>query len=376
LNTKLPSSLHIDSGRGFRSTQRQVLYLIQGLRKRGGEVLLCCPKAGHLFRHAKAQGIPTHPLTIRSGLDFPSTVRLARLFAESPVDLVHTHDAASQSVARAAQGMSREQGPRFGLVSSRHDIDGEESLNQLQSADPSVRWLAAAPRIFKHLEKLGVPAAQIDLVPHGVDLETFADLRSESADPWGLRQGAGPVIGTVSHLSRQKNVSLLLQAFSRLLETTPTAHLLIVGEGPQLRTLRKLSDSLGIAAKVTFAGAVDDLRSLYASLDVFALTSDGEISGHALLDAMGASVPIICTASAGILSVARHGTTALVVPPRDAEALAESMARLLQQPDLTRSVVGGALEIARAYSVDRMVERTLESYEKLANNPRSGSSAG
>ena len=52
------------------------------------------------------------------------------------------------------------------------------------------------------------------------------------------------------------------------------------------------------------------------------------------------------------------------------------MARLLQQPDLARSVVGGALEVARAYSVDRMVERTLESYQKLANNPRSGSSAG
>ena len=375
MNTKLASSLHIDSGRGFRSAQRQVLYLVQGLQRRGHRVLLCCPKAGHLFRHATSLGIPTHPLTIRSGLDFPSTVRLARLFGEAQVSLVHTHDAASQSIARAAQGMSPDQAPQLGMVSSRHDLESEESLNQLQSAAPAVRWLAAAPRIRRHLEKLGVPSQQIDLVPHGVDLAEFADLQEEAADPWGLRQQPVSVIGTVSHLTRQKNVSMLLQAFSRLLETLPAAHLLVVGEGPQLRTLHKLCDTLGIAGKVTFAGAVESLRSIYASMDVYALASDGEISGHVLLDAMGAGVPIACTASAGILSVARHGTSALVVPPRDPQALADSMARLLQQADLARQVVGGAMEIAREYSVDRMVDRTLESYQKLAASPLNRSSA-
>jgi glycosyltransferase involved in cell wall biosynthesis len=357
--------MHVDSGRGLRSSQRQVLYLLRGLRERGAEVLLCCPRAGRLHRHADEAGIPTATLTIRSGMDFPSTVRLARLFGEWPADVLHVHDAASQAVARAAQGMNPDQAPTGGMARSCYDGDDEESLNRLHRSDPMLRWIASAPRIRSLLENRGVPPQHIDIVPHAVDLQAFADLPRRQADPWGLRPHAEAVIGTVGHLTRRRNVGLLIQAFSRLRATFPGARLLVVGAGPQTRTLQKLSRSLEIAEAVTFAGAVDDLRSVYATLDVFVLPSDLEVSGQALLDAMAAGVPIVCTASAGVLGLARHGDTALVVPPRDAQALSDSMARLLQDPELAQSIADGARQAAGRHSIAALTERTLESYQKL-----------
>ena len=99
------ASLHLDSGRDFRGSQRQLLDLLCGLRKRGQKVLLCCPRSGPLYAAAVRAGVPVHPLTLRSGHDFPSAVRLARVLASGEFDLVHAHDVPSFSVARAAQGL-------------------------------------------------------------------------------------------------------------------------------------------------------------------------------------------------------------------------------------------------------------------------------
>jgi len=372
VDATLPSSVHVDSGRGFRGAQRQVLYLLRGLQQRGARVLLCCPKAGSLYAHALQENIPTTALTIRSAMDFPSTVRLARLFGESQADLVHVHDAASHAVARAAQGMNPEQAPRYGLVRSCDDLEGNEALNRLQHGDRAVRWIARASRIRHQLENRGVPPQQIDLIPHGVDIDAFTRKPDAAADPWGVRQRARHVLGTVGHLTRQRNVSLLLQAFSRLRSVLPETHLLVVGGGPQTRTLQKLAQTLGLQEVVTFAGPVEDLPRVYAVLDAFVLSSDMENSGQVLLDAMAAGVPVVCTASAGVLGLARHGETALVVPPRDPQTLADSMARVLQDRELARSIADGARAVAQRHSIAQMTENTLETYGKLMSQHGSG----
>jgi glycosyltransferase involved in cell wall biosynthesis len=352
--------------------QRQVLYLLRGLQMRGADILLCCPKAGRLHQHAQELGIRTEALTIRSSMDFPSTVRLARLFSETRLDLVHAHDAASHTVARAAQGMNPDLAPDLGLVRSRYDLDDDEPVNRLQGLAGNVRWVASAARIRAHLETRGVPPQNIDVVPPAVDAVSLTALRRDAPDPWGLRQRGAVVIGTVGHLTRTRNVALLLQAFSRLRRSIERAHLLIVGAGPQTRTMQKLAATLQMQDAVTFAGAVDDLATVYATLDVFVLSSDMEISPQALLDPMAAGVPIVCTASAGVLALARHGVTSLVVPPRDAETLADSVARVLHEPELAQTIVRGGQALASQYSIERLTERILESYARLATTAGNG----
>jgi glycosyltransferase involved in cell wall biosynthesis len=364
----LLASLHLDAGRDFRGGQRQVMYLLQGLIERDRRVLLCCPRSAPLFARATEAGIPCKPLTLRSGFDFPSAVRLARLVAEHDFDLVHAHDAHSHSIARAAQGISHHPAILRNLFVSRRSIGTDQSaIGRLKYNQSGTQYIAISPPVRESLLRLGVDPSRIAVVPSGVDVERFAAAHTRGGpDRWGLAERGVRVVGTVGALSREKNHGLLLATFARVRERHPDAHLLVVGDGPMRRVLERRATTLGIAPHVTFAGHLDDVAPAYAAMHVFVLSSDTEGLCTSVLDAMSAGVPVAATAAGGVLEIARHGESALVVPPRDPEALANSVARLLREPELAARLVEGGQRVARRHSIERMVEGTLEAYAQLA----------
>jgi glycosyltransferase involved in cell wall biosynthesis len=87
--------------------------------------------------------------------------------------------------------------------------------------------------------------------------------------------------------------------------------------------------------------------------------------GSVLLDAMAFEVPIAATTAGGIPEVVTHGETGLLSPPRDADALGANIVRLLTDPALATSLAAKAGERVKDFSVDRMVERTLEVYSAV-----------
>lgn len=365
------ASLHLDSGREFRGGQRQVLYLLQGLQKRGHRVLLCCPRQSALHERAQAAGIPVQPLTLRSGLDFASSVRLVRLVREGGFDVVHAHDAGSHSIALAAQGIGRHPALTSRLVVTRRSVgQAAGRLDRLKYDRDGTLYLAISNAVRDSLLRLGVAPARILVVPSGIELRPPA--ARPGADAWELAARGLRVIGTVGHLTREKNHALLLDAFARAHKQVPDTHLLLAGEGPLRAALTRRAGSLGIAPHVTFAGQVDDVGAVYAALSVFVLSSDVEGLCTSLLDAMATGVACAVTAVGGVLEIARHGESALVVPPRDADALAGAIVRLLQQSDLAARVVEGGRRVAERYSIDRMVDGTATAYERvLATTPDS-----
>lgn len=363
------ASLHLDAGREFGSAQRRVLYLLQGLAARGHRVLLCCPRSAALHDRASRAGIACQALTLRSGLDFPSAVRLARLVRNAAFDLVHAHDPQSHSIARAAQGMSREPSLHANLFVTHYALDEDAgALGRLQYGATGVHHIVSSRHVRDGLVRRGVDAARIAVVPNGVDVDRLAKTpESPPVDPWELRSRGLRVVGSVGRLAREKNPALLVQAFALLRQQLPNVHLLLVGDGPLAASLRKRARDLGIGDAVTFATDVDDLSVVYAALDVFVLSSDIEALCAAMLDAMAAGVPVVSTAAAGVLTLVRHGTSALVVPPRDAGSLAQAMALVLRQPDLAAQLVRGGRDVAEQHSVDKMVEATLGAYRGLGH---------
>ena len=359
------ASLHLDSGREFRGAQRRVLYLVQGLAQRGHQAVLCCPRTSPLFARAEAAGLACSALTLRSGLDFPSAVRLARLVRDAPVDLVHAHDPQSHSIARAAQGISHERSLQANLFVTHHDVnDDHGGPGRLQHA--GVHHIASSRQIRDALVRRGVDAARIAVVPDGVDLGSVERTGSANArDPWEFHARGLQVVGTVGDLIRERNQTVLLQAFVLLRAQNPDIHLLVVGDGPMRGVLEKRARNLGVADAVTFAGRMEDAGAAYASMRVFVLSSDVEDPCSPVLDAMAAGAPVVTTAAAGVLGVARHGSSALVVPPRDPPALAHAITLVLGQPDLAARLVQGGRDMAAQHSVDHMVEATLAAYRGL-----------
>ena len=158
------------------------------------------------------------------------------------------------------------------------------------------------------------------------DPETGQVARAEA-----IWQGRGPRILTVGSLKPVKNHALLLRAFARL--AMPQARLMIVGQGPEEGSLRQLVADLGLGERVILAGFHADPAALYATADLFALSSDHEGFGNVLVEALSYGLPVVSTdCPAGPSEILGGGRWGRLVPVGDEEALAGAMAGALSAP--------------------------------------------
>jgi glycosyltransferase involved in cell wall biosynthesis len=206
------------------------------------------------------------------------------------------------------------------------------------------------------------------LIPNGIQLETF---RKPSIDRkgWRNQEGFAPtdvLFVFVAWLRPQKNPALLLEAFRRGPASDPRAHLLFAGTGDEqsgdLKSeLERQIGAWGLRERVHLLGLRSDVPELLNAADVFVLSSDYEGNPLAVMEAMAAGKPMICTAVGGVPELVEGGC-GLLVPPQDIKALALAMRHLLESPEARKSM--GEASAGRA--VERFDVRVMtEAYETL-----------
>lgn len=216
-------------------------------------------------------------------------------------------------------------------------------------------------------EQCGTDPARLKILYNGVDPALYAR-KSQAAK---VRQELGlppeaPVVGLVARLDhRAKGHLELLQALS-LLKERHTIHALMVGGGRRQEEMRQLAASLGLADVVHFLGNRRDVPELLAAMDIFVLPSHSEGVSLAVLEAMAAGLPVIVSAVGGLPEIVQQGETGLLIPPKDPEALAHSLARVLEEPGLARSLGQKAREhVQEKYSLERMAQVVNAAYDDL-----------
>jgi len=196
-----------------------------------------------------------------------------------------------------------------------------------------------------------VDAACIDSIVKSVSMSS---LRNQ------LGIGGEPVVGTVSRLSREKGVDLLIKAFADVRAKWPGARLLAIGGGPERDRLEKLVSRLGLAGAVIFTGACrweDTIRYL-SIMDLTVVPSFSEGFGLAASEAMACSKPVVSTGVGGLAEVVADGKTGSVFHAGDEQGLAAAVVRLLQDADL-RLKMGraGRERVLRMFSMDLFSRR-------------------
>ena len=289
---------------------------------------------------------------------------VAAHLAAVKADVVHNHMYRAEVVGtQAAWSLAAVGLPRPLVVGTVHSsrVRSEEDRILLRRLTPHMDHLVAVSRaIVRKIEDEGRVGAPISLIYNGVDLARYSGQEAccTLLDDYGIPAGA-PIVGVVARLEPEKGHPTLLEAWPRVLAAVPDAHLLIVGEGTQRKLLEAKASSLGLhtsattripsvmqqlasssaagngkAARganpsVTFTGRRDDVPAVTAALDVAVLPSYREAQGLSILEAMALSRPVVASAVGGIPEMIDHGRTGLLVPPRDPEALAASITRLL-----------------------------------------------
>jgi glycosyltransferase involved in cell wall biosynthesis len=211
----------------------------------------------------------------------------------------------------------------------------------------------------------------VHTVGKGVDAEMFTPEGPNLRAQLGLTDRR--VVLSVGRFVPIKNTALLIEALARIRSAESTAHLLLVGEGPERRALEQQAARLGVAGAVTFAGYVpqDQLAPYYRAADVFALASAFDNSPNVVLEAMACGLPIVATDVGGVAELVVADRGGSLVPRADAAAMADSLARWLLDPDRRR----GARAVNRQMVIERhswraSAERLLEVYRDVLDRRR------
>lgn len=220
-----------------------------------------------------------------------------------------------------------------------------------------------------------VPERLVRLIWNGAPLDEFAPVSRERA----LRvrrelliPEEAPVVGAIGRLNTQKGHTYLLEAAPRILQADGRTFFLIVGDGDLMDPLRQQARALGLGDRVRFAGHRSDVPDVLGAIDVLAIPSLYEGTPLALFEAMAAGKAIVSSAVDGCAEVLEHGRTALLVPPRDKDALAAAIGTLLADPDQRRALSEAARAASRAYDIATCVARMQDLYDEVlaADVPR------
>ena len=155
----------------------------------------------------------------------------------------------------------------------------------------------------------------------------------------------GPVLGNAGWLIPRKRFDLFLQVAALVLRQRPDARFLIAGDGPERPRLEALAAELGIADAVVWVGWIDDMRSVYAALDLLLFNSDWDAMGLTPIEAVVHGVPVVSSVlNGGLAEVLRPGVDAVLFDQHDVSALSTAALRLLADPAGTAAMVRQARE--------------------------------
>ncbi len=360
--------------------EQHLLTLLAGLRQRqvDARLLLLVEPQNPMQSYVEAlqiRDVPVERMVIQHHADPTLLPRLMRKLRQLKPDVVHTHLIHADLYGTLAARLT---GVRL-VVSSRHNDDSFRRrapvrllLRGLWSLTDAGIAISDAIATFS-IEVEGAPAEKIRRIHYGLE-------NTPPLDRAGVRQALlgelrlpadALLVGMVCRLVEQKGVTYGLRAFANIAADFPSAHLLIVGEGPLHDNLMEAVIDFGLTERVHFLGWRADTPRLLAGLDGLLAPSLWEGFGLVLLEAMQQATPIIASAVSAIPEVVVTEQTGLLVAPRDVDGLTGALRRLLADDMLRRQFgTAGRVRLETAFSATTMVEATLTLYQQLATHPR------
>jgi len=321
-------------------------------------------RRGELVPQAQAAGARHLHLGKRPGLDWRMVGAIRRAARSLGTELIHAHNEGPALYAGLAGRLAG-----LPVVTTRHGL----------SFHHQNLWLRRAAGLLTHctvcvsrqvqelaLKRDRLPASRLVTIHNGVDLSAFQPqknpaLRRQVRKSLGL-DPQRPLVISVGRLAPEKDYPTLLAALERL----PGAQLLLVGEGRSLPELKALAARPGLAGRVCLAGVRHDVPRLLAASDCFALSSLSEGVSKSLLEAMACGLPVAATAVGGTPEVVLAERTGLLVPPRDPQALAVALGRLLADEDYAAELGrAGRRRVQEHFSLEAMLSAYARLYRRL-----------
>jgi glycosyltransferase involved in cell wall biosynthesis len=368
-----PRVLHLINNFEIGGTERQAVELLRRLDMDRYDLRLAAVRhKGPLYSAISTRfpEVTEFPLTsFYNANAFRQFRRLRSWMVREEVDILHAHDfyaGVLGVIAAQGTGVKTIASQRHLRPSDRHvHICAERLINRLAH-----RVLVNSEAIRTQiLMTRNVSPDKIVLIKNALRLPEQVPALDAAHDRLCLELGLKTnvmIVGMVAKLRPEKGHCFFIDAARRIAHSIDDIHFVLVGDGPLRHEIELQAKQSGIGDRVHLLGDRLDAAGLCAGFDVAVLASLREGFPNVILEAMGAGVPVVATAVGGVPEMIQHGTTGYLVPPADAEALAQQIAFALQDRTGRWSIAErGRRFVIDSFGAKKMVQAVQGLYDEL-----------
>jgi glycosyltransferase involved in cell wall biosynthesis len=343
----------------------------QGLMNAGHKVYFLCPANSRLEKEAIEQRVPVFPC-FDSDIDFLKVFyRIKKLLDELKPEVVHTH--LSHDLWTIVPAL------RFSGAKSRLILT-KSMGSSIKKKDPFHRFLysrinrilALSNYVRMSVERTcPINPNKITVFPNAIPVKEF---QPEKYDRNQIRGALGItpdqiVIGLTGRFTPMKGHREFLAAAKFLVNQVKLPlKFLVVGDASEgekafQEEILKLAEDSGLSKYLIFTGFRKDVKEMMAVMDILAFPSHKEAFGNVLIEAMAMKLPVVASNSGGVPDIVLDGITGILIPPKDAHALAEGLQNLIESPDLRKEMgMKGRERVKKNYDFNQYINQLLEYY--------------
>jgi len=321
-----------------------MLKLASEFNNRAAECLIIVPPGTSLARSARQHNLKTELLKTKWKYgDVSASIRLARILRSHRTDIVVIMQSKDLSIITAAHLLY----PSAKLVfyqEMQFSINKRDILHTWMYSHLSL-WITLTKRMKQEvIEHTRMPQERISVIPIGTDMQRFDPGLYEQAatrQQFGIPQSK-IVIGVLGRLDPQKGQEDFIRAIPILMKQQANLHFVIAGDETDglhgyKKKLDDLSSELLVRNVIQFLPFTNAVPEFMSAIDIFVLPSHAETFGFVLVEAMAMGKVIVATDSGGVPEIITDGSTGFLVPPRNEQALADAILRLLKNRHLQSS---------------------------------------
>ncbi len=302
----------------------------------------------------------------RSKFDPRTLLDLLTVIDRKQVDILHLHGYGATTFGRAAAAIRRVPA----ILHEHANLTDTPWFQKVADVvlepftDLAIAVSESTAEFVIHARK--VPARKVKVVYLGAPLDEFSRERTREEIAEVRREiGASPgdfLLGTVTRLHDSKGNEYLIEAARKVMNQRPHAKFYLAGEGPLRDALEAHARQLGLGDRFVFVGFVRDVARLLSAFDVSVFPSLWEGTPLTVFETLAAGKAIVATDADGLLDVLADGRDALIVPKRDADALAARIIHLIDSPEARARLSAAARLTADSYDIGAFVRRMERLY--------------
>lgn len=343
-----------------------LLNLLGSIDRERFEIKVVLPQGSMLagkVRELGFEAITVEGMKDRS-FDRAAVSLLLEIFRKEKPQLVHTHASLSARLAAKMSGAK--------IINTKHCMDGRRTGIKGFAGACLNNWLsdstvAVSEAVRQNMLDNGADKEKISVIYGGI--RPVRELDEEEKNivrrKWGISD-QDTVVGIVARLAEVKGHKYFLEAAEIISREKKDVKFVIAGGGPKEQELKEQAKSLGLEAKVVFTGFMENVHEILNILDINVISSLSEALCLSLIEGMSISKPSVGTNTGGVPEVVKDGYNGFLVPAGDPEKLASAVLKLINDPELRRTMGDRGRELAaQSFTAGAMAMDIEELYEAV-----------